>query len=1018
MKQQTTTLTCEYRIDGRTRRNILDQIRKLAASYVPEWQFDEENPDIGSVLALLYADQMQENLNRYNTILERYYVELMNMLGISLKPAFPAHSVALIHMVKDTVPGMYLPKGTRLLGGQDDEQDLIFETGYGVYITEASLSSVFMASGRTGKVIPLKGDYPPVVYVEEEEAFVEEPLLEQGMEPEGDMAVPQEPFLLFDFSGNGYGKNALLMYHSHLFDVQENDIFLSLSGGAGLLDGLEAGAYTLSCYTQDGWERITQMHRQGEEVLAFRKKGECKKVGEGEDSYSLIVLEAGETVHENVELEGVGFSSKGEPKAADMVWNGAAELEAERFAPFGETLGLFAEVYIGQQEYFAKPGAKVTIEFQVDYGEKDVLLPRQKEDEDLRIIKRKPKRVFEETAASVYAQEICLEYYNGTGWRRLETERPVKTLFAVAKEGKRRISFICPDDWQEAEAGGYAGRCLRMQLMKADNCYLQPACHHYPIISEMRFSYTYGEDYVAPQKLVSVCGSRKRDLTQLLGRGEHFPAFTRSRYGQTALYLGLDQRPENGPVSILFRLEEEKHFDGCGGLSMSYSTRNGFSPLKLSDHTDGLAHTGTILFLPPADMALRKLEGQEAYWLRIEDPDGSLEKGKKGRPLILGIEINGVEVDNVETQAETEFYMDEAGPDMRFTLNAGNILSLDVWVNETGMWSEAQMRTMLQETPERARADYDFWGRIENFYVKWEEVDSFDTSQPSDRHYLVDRMNNLLCFGDGVHVRIPRITQDVAFKVTVRCCSGEEANLEPGMISGSMGNLMFVDRIYNPIRSYGGMDIESMDNALRRGTDLINSRKRLISVQDYEREVLNFSSGVAQVKAITGYRKDGIQDASCISIVLLMKDYKEGSFSFRYLRPRLKEHLLKECELSVNEERLDVVEPLFVEISVDVWIQVMEADDSFTIRSYLAKVLETYLDPVEGGRWEIGRLPGKAQIELRLNMEKKRALLKRMTVTAAWQDENGRHETDPEAFMGNPFVVVKSGVHRIHVEQK
>ena len=45
MKQQTTTLTCEYRIDGRTRRNILDQIRKLAASYVPEWQFDEENPD-------------------------------------------------------------------------------------------------------------------------------------------------------------------------------------------------------------------------------------------------------------------------------------------------------------------------------------------------------------------------------------------------------------------------------------------------------------------------------------------------------------------------------------------------------------------------------------------------------------------------------------------------------------------------------------------------------------------------------------------------------------------------------------------------------------------------------------------------------------------------------------------------------------------------------------------------------------------------------------------------------------
>ena len=74
-------------LDSRTRLDIEKRIQELAASYVPEWNFDMENPDIGGVIAKLYAAQMEGNIERYNQVLEKYHTEFVNMLGITLLPS-------------------------------------------------------------------------------------------------------------------------------------------------------------------------------------------------------------------------------------------------------------------------------------------------------------------------------------------------------------------------------------------------------------------------------------------------------------------------------------------------------------------------------------------------------------------------------------------------------------------------------------------------------------------------------------------------------------------------------------------------------------------------------------------------------------------------------------------------------------------------------------------------------------------------------------------------------------------
>lgn len=1014
MRQWKSITTSEYMTEGQSRADILAKIKSLAAAYVPEWQFDEDNPDIGSVIALLYADEAEENGRRYNTLLERDYVELMNMLGVSLRPAFPAHSIVLLQLARDTIPGFKLKKGIKLLGGQEDA-GMVFETAHGVYVTESRLSCAFMASGRDGKVIPLLGSFPPVSYVKGASAETE---TEGAAEGAAEEAAFREafPFTLFDFRKEGYGRYGLLFAHPYLFDVQENDILMEIGAAPDFVREIAEGKYRLSYYGMSGFEPVTDIRQESESCLSFRKEGECRRVTERGRECSLLLLEPCQIPVESILVDHIGFSSAGRERAPQILWNGTTELAPDCFRPFGETLSLYAELYIGSEDYFSKPGARITVRFRVDFDTHLIRISRQQEETELKIIKRKPKKDAEGAPAEVFADEISLSYYNGAGFRRLETETPMQQLFASPKAGICEFSFICPEDWQPLEAGGFFGRSVRMQITRADNCYYQPALHHYPIIRDMEISYSYGGQFESPLSMVSFQGSRRRELTAAMAENPMIPVFSASPYQKTALYLGFDKKMEDGPVSLLIEVQETEGYQ-AGRLTFSYSTRDGFSRLKLSDHTDGLSHTGTLLFMPPSDMAKRTLEGQDAYWIRIEDEKEYLAANPARRPIIRAVSVNAVEVDNIDTMAEEAYYIDAFGPNMEFALNAQNILSLELWVNETGQFSESEIRRMLAEDPLNTRAEYSFLGEIEDFYVKWEEVDNFDRSLPGDRHYVVDRMNSRLHFGDGVHVQIPRNTKGVAFQVVMHRCDGEVANIGAGEISDSMGGLLFVEKLYNPIQAYGGMNMETVEAALRRGTSLLNARNRLVSAQDYEKEALNFSGQIAQAKVIVGRKKDGSFCPGAVTMVLLMQDYRDGEQSFLRMRKRLKEHLRTKCELTIPMGELEIVEPVFAEISVEAWVQVIHADDSFEVQQDLKRVLEEYLDPITNTGWDIGRMVKKAQLELRLNMEKGRALLHRLLVTAKYRDGSGLHEKDVEELAGNPFVLVTSGVHKIHFEQ-
>lgn len=989
-----------FKIDPRNVEEIRKQIKDLAASYVPEWNFSSSNPDIGSVLALIFASQMEKNVNRFNGMMERYRTELVNLMEISPLAARPAETTILMDVAAEAEEGVNIAKASKFLADAEEEK-IVFETAFPVYLTPSKLRTIFMTLGDSGRIIPVKGGLKQKDYLETgEEVYIEE-------------ETKMEPFSLFGFAKEGLERQALVLYHSNIFDVEEENILCRIQGAPKLIQQIEEGKFRFLYYTEEGFLPMESCQVAGENILLIKQKPNKHVLVKGH-SYSVFVLEAKEPQKESISIDSIRFSSAGNPKHAPYVGNGTTDYKVDRFSLFGDSLSLFAECYIGADHYFSKKGSRISMSFKGSFQERYVGFSKQEEEEKLKIIKRRPRAAAEVQVSYAKPEEISIEYFNGIGWKRLECYKDYRHIFAECQEADYHLSFVCPKDWEASVIGAYFGRTLRIQLLRSDNCYYQPCLHQVPIISDLKISYSYEDNFEVPEMGKVFCGTEVRDITKELLEGKTVTVFSKGNYEDTSLYLGFHKKLEKGPISLWWQIEGISK-QRSGKLKFYYSTIRGFKEMKIIDYTANLSHSGIMLFLPPQDMAFMELEGVRRCWFKVTD-----EEACEGKSTIKVCQIipNAVTAYNIETLDTQEFYLDETGTEFAFPLHAQGILDACVWVNEKNELSKETMERMAEEMPEKIRLERNYLGEISEFFVKWEETKQFYCSGPEDRHYILDRMNRRLLFGNGENVRVPQNTDGVAFTVSLRCCNGKKGNVEAGTITESSSNWLFVQNIQNPQAAFGGSDMETMEGALQRGAALFSSRGRLVTEQDYEREILHFSDNIDKVSIINGICQDGSYQEGRLNIVLLMKDCRNGQASFCQIQEELRQHLLKHCELSIHPKELRIEEPVFVELNVDVWASVMKMEDSFEVQNRLTETLKEYLHPVAGvgGRgWNIGELPRKSQIMMRLNSLKSRAMITHLLVTARYEDAYGVHEVDLEEMKKTPFMVVMSGRHQIHI---
>lgn len=997
-------------IDPRTQEDLLAQIANLAASYTPEWVFDKENPDIGSVIALLFAAQTEGSIDRLNQVIKKYRAEFVNMMGIGLLPATPASGVCILGLTGDVIPGVDVPEGTRLLGFADEaENAVVFETTSPLHVTGAQITDLVSVSAE-GKILPhLGGPAAPVIAgmaqgqgapgaaAEEGEAVADE---DEGWLPDASATELD----LFDFTGEGVERRMLALYHDKVFSAEDGkQLLIELSGadGAPLAPRLaDAGAWRWRFFDGEGLADFTSVGTE-EGALALA-------IPEGHDVCGMVCVEPAGPGAETLEIARVSVSSSAEEVPLDFCAHGDTDMRTETFLPFGETASIFDDCYLCADNVFAHGGAQVTLRFSVDYREKLATFTPEQEVVDLKIVKRKPTQILYTTARTV-VDAVAVDYFNGTGWRRLPGSEAWAGLFATAEpRADVTLSFTCPDDWEPVSVGAGTGRCLRLRVERADNCFLMPCIHTMPALSGVRLSYGYPDAQRAPQRVLVVRGVSVRDHTQDALSGIPFTCFAPHDFPGDCLYIGFDRAVAGSPLSLYFRIARAARRTGAQ-VRFEYSTRQGFRALRAYDGTDGLRKSGAVLLSPEEDFCEREAFGLARRWIRLVSLDPATAKG----PRITGILTNAVPVRNVRTQEDSFFYVEASSPHMRFALAAEGILSADVYVNEMGLPLPVKLG-LLRERPEDIHVSYDLRGAIDEFFVRWEEVENFDGSEPEDRHYVIDRLHGALVFGDGVNVRIPAASQDPAIRVRLRLCDGAAGNLAEGQVTGLLDRILYIGDVYNPSMTSGGNNAESVPSAILRGAGLLNSRGRAIAETDFAREALSFSELVARARCISGRHPLG---GRRVEVAVLMRDYEKGGHSFAQVAPALKERLLSRCEATLTEERIRITEPTFVRIDVEVWAYEPDLKKRHETSALILEGIAARIDPLRGapdGGWQIGSLPTPSQIDVMLHGLRSASAIRRFSAVATYADEAGSHRLPLADLAASPLMIGVSGHHKVH----
>lgn len=996
----------ELTLDPRDLGDLRRRIAALAASYTPEWRFDSQDPDVGSTLALLYAEQMADNIRRLNRLPEKYHTELVNLLGLSLQPASAAAGTAVVELLRGTVPGVALPQGSRLLADGADGEPVVFETAGDVYLTNARITDVLSLSGQEGRIYPLLGGPAPARLIPgalEEEAEPPEAAEPPRFGEEEFPAAP--PFGLFDYEEPGIERNAVLLYHRCVFGVEEGipvQIAVTGENGEALAESLaDDRLWRWSYYGAAGLTPFAQVSA-ADGRLVLRRDEPSQALNLDGVLCHLICLEALEPVREAVTVTDIRAASERPPTPPERVLHNGEELEAAECMPFGETVSLFDECYICDDQAFSQEGAEITLSFHLSSRKKLLRLTAQQESSELKIIKRKPRNIQYDTIFTS-PQRVALEYFDGRAWKRLPASREWSGLLDGSHSGEFEITFPCPEDWRGGAVEGYEGRTLRLRVTQADDCYLLPCEHTMPVLRDLKLSYAYRGAWKQPQRLRTVCGTLVSEQSRALLEGGPVTIFQPLPYPEACLCLGFDRPLEGAPVSIFFDVEENVRFR-MEPVTFEYSTRAGFRQMKVVDGTENFSGPGSVLFMPPPDFAAVEVEGVRRWWLRLRGPGG---QGYHAR--VRRIYLNAVDIRGRQTLEEETFYADPGVSE--FPLAGESILSADVFVDESSRLSRAEMRTLLEERPGDVRAEYDSMGNTAAFFVRWTEA--ADNARTGPRQYRIDRGRNVLVF-DG-----PQPPAGAEISARAVRCAGARGNVPAGAVNRFFGNVMYVQSVYNPLPVCAGGDQEDLDGALRRGADLLAGRGKLISEADFARAALSFSGTVEKAKCLAGRDIDGRPAPEQITLAVMTRDYGEGGRAFSNLREPLRKLLLERCEAVMAPEDLILSEPVYVEISVSVWVKVGGSAQSFQIQSRIQEAIQDFLAPLPGERsqgWDIGVLPTEGQLKMLLQSLRFPGRMGRVVASARYVDRDGVHEMGLDRLPGGPFAIGVSGEHHVYIE--
>jgi hypothetical protein len=330
-------------------------------------------------------------------------------------------------------------------------------------------------------------------------------------------------------------------------------------------------------------------------------------------------------------------------------------------------------------------------------------------------------------------------------------------------------------------------------------------------------------------------------------------------------------------------------------------------------------------------------------------------------PRIEGIYLNTTWALQMEAMKDEIMGSSDGEREQVFTLTKVPVTAEEIWVNEFNSLSEDEMKEIIDDGELEVEEVQDDKGNTTGFWIMWTEVDDLLGSEKDDRHYEIDRISGTIKFGDGTHGGIPPIGTD-NIKADYWFGGGKTGNVSDSTVTSLKTSVPFVDKVSNPLDAAGGSETETIDKVLERGPQLIRHRNRAVTREDFEWLAKQASPSIARAKCLPNFDNTGEHKAGWVTVIIVPESEEKQPRPTLELRSRVEDYLKDQtANTVVSPERLQISEPVYVEVSVETTIVTTSIDAVPVIESEALYQLEEFLHPLTGGfegeGWDFGKAP-------------------------------------------------------------
>lgn len=375
------------------------------------------------------------------------------------------------------------------------------------------------------------------------------------------------------------------------------------------------------------------------------------------------------------------------------------------------------------------------------------------------------------------------------------------------------------------------------------------------------------------------------------------------------------------------------------------------------DTTKGMNSNGRFQIHLP-DMGKTKLKDKNLYWVRVRIKEiSSAEKRDGMRPYQVSPRLRKlaattwggtVTATHAQTMSNEFLGQSDGSTGQRFTLQATPLLA-----------RKPEERLTIQVEGEGAQ--------------EWTEVKDFADSDADNHHYTLDSVTGELRFGPAIrqpdgtiklYGAIPPRGSNIIFK-QYRCGGGDEGNVEPAILNTLMTSIPYVARVSNLEPAWGGLDAETLEDAMVRTPKLLRHRERAVTATDFEDLALETPGvSIGRVKCLQPLPSESGRVAPGQVYVLVVPRVRMPG---GYLEPAVLEPAERDIERLTTylderrllTTRLYIRAPAYYWAAAKVQLRARPDMDQAIVENDVLTRLYKFLNPLTGGPqgtgWPFGR---------------------------------------------------------------